>query len=151
MPIVQTSAASPPPSIYCVAVARRLYCCHGRGGFARAHATTGRRVHSALLARRSVRAAHSGGRRSRSSRQARVSCQPKPNGANNTRGAGIVTKRHPRPYLVEVVVVVHVLGAASEDTSSARELALRVGLRLAPDGVAGPFALLNLNREEEER
>ena len=90
-------------------------------------------------------------RRSRSSRQARVSCQPKPNGANNTRGAGIVTKRHPRPYLVEVVVVVHVLGAASEDTSSARELALRVGLRLAPDGIAGPFALLNLNREEEER
>ena len=49
-------------------------------------------------------------------------------------------------YLVEVVMVVHVLGAASEDTPSACELALRVGLRLAPDGVAGPFALLNRGR-----
>ena len=35
MAIVATSMAIPPPSIYCVALARRLYRCHGRDSFAR--------------------------------------------------------------------------------------------------------------------
>ena len=38
-------------------------------------------------------------------------------------------------HLVEVVVVVHVLGTPSQHGASTCELALAVGLRLAPDGV----------------